>query len=156
MSSQETQDCLCLLRRLLHFTGLMAIWIYRPLKAVSWTGAESRFVISVPVIYARAFIQERAATRRPNKRPSMSASSKWTPPYRRDMPASSAAWVNVVHESTTSCDGPGLPSIPETPAGLRYDPPNLSLPVNRSRISAADALSVLCEETKSGNAGVCK
>src|SRR5215831_13425012 len=128
-----------------------------PRKSVSFSeSASASFAISPPDIYCCALVQEIAATRRPNKRPSRSASSKWTPPYLRDMPDSSAASVKVAQHSTTSWVGPGLPSNPETPAFRVYENPNSSLRVNRLRTSAADALIALWEDTKSGNGGVGK
>src|SRR5215469_67168 len=128
----------------LFFSAIYASMLYQPAKSVSFSdSASAGFAISLPDIYCCALAQEIAATRRPNKRPSRSASSKWTPPYLRDIPDSSAASVNVSQLSTTSWLGPGLPSNPDTPAGRVYENPNSSLRVNRFRTSAADALIAL-------------
>jgi hypothetical protein len=69
------------------------------------------------------------------------------PPYRLDIPASSAASEKVSHCSTTARDGVIPGSILELPAGSVTDAPNFSLPVHRRKIWAAAALNVLWPDT---------
>jgi hypothetical protein len=76
------------------------------------------------------------------------------PPYRREIPAWSAASENVAHESVTSVAGTLPGSTFELPAATVADAPNASLPVNDFRISAAAALKVLWPEVNSGKGGV--
>src|SRR5215469_6568061 len=55
--------------------------LYQPASCVPFSvRAAAGFAISLAEIYSSALVQEIAATRRPNKRPSRSACSKWTPP----------------------------------------------------------------------------
>jgi hypothetical protein len=78
------------------------------------------------------------------------------PPYRREMPASSAASENVGHESVMSTAGTLPGSTFELPAAIVAAPPNAFLRVNRRRISAPAALKLLWPEEYSGNGGVGK
>src|SRR5260370_646501 len=76
------------------------------------------------------------------------------PPYRRDMPAWSAASENVGNARVTSCAGVTRGSMSDEPAANVAENPNWSLPVNRCSTSAAAALNVLCPDTNSGKGGV--
>src|SRR4029453_12915129 len=81
------------------------------------------------------------------------------PPYRRDMPAWSAASRNDFHLRTTSRAGtPGLVAVlgsnSEVPALTVICPPKLSLPVKAVRVMRAAPLKVECPEVYSGNGGV--
>src|SRR6266508_5267724 len=76
------------------------------------------------------------------------------PPYRREIPASSAASENVRHDSLTGAAGVRPGSTFELPAATVTDAPNLSLPVKSRRISAPAALKVLWPDAYSGNGGV--
>src|SRR6266542_2405790 len=76
------------------------------------------------------------------------------PPYRREIPASSAASENVRHDSVTGAAGVRPGSTFELPAATVTDAPNLSLSVKSRRISAPAALKVLWPDAYSGNGGV--
>ena len=76
------------------------------------------------------------------------------PPYRREIPASSAAAENVAHDSVTSFAGVIPGSTRELPAATVTEAPKASLPVNRFKISAPAALKALCPEIYSWKGGV--
>src|SRR5829696_429345 len=77
------------------------------------------------------------------------------PPYRRDMPASSAASVSVFQDRTMSLAGVTPGSIAELQAGMVTLAPNASLfPYIIVRTVRPAALNVLCPDTYSGKGGV--
>jgi hypothetical protein len=78
------------------------------------------------------------------------------PPYRRDIPASSAAAVKVGQERVTSDLGAVPGSTLEEPERMVTPSPKRSLPVKRRRISAPAALKVLWPEEYSWKGGVGK
>src|SRR5256885_6519236 len=78
------------------------------------------------------------------------------PPYRREMPAWSAASLKVFQVKVTGCVGVWPGSIFEVPGINVTEPPKASLPVKSFRISAPAALKVLCPELHSGKGGVGK
>src|SRR5215213_1011789 len=76
------------------------------------------------------------------------------PPYLREMPAWSAAALNVGQVRVTSVDGVAPDSTSELPLGTTALAPNRSLPVKPASTVAAAAENVLCPDTYSGNGGV--
>ena len=76
------------------------------------------------------------------------------PPKRQEMPASSAASVNVVHLRRTVSCGVRPGSILELPVASSTVSPKRSEPVHSERMRAAAALSALVPETYSGEGGV--
>src|SRR3954447_21038233 len=78
------------------------------------------------------------------------------PPYRREMPAWSAASWNVRQERVTGRAGTRSGSMLELPAGKVTDAPKFSFPVKSARMVAPAALKELWPETNSGNGGVGK
>ena len=78
------------------------------------------------------------------------------PPYRREMPASSAAAENVGQASVMSVAGTMPGSTFELPATIVAAPPNVSPRVNRRKISAPAALKLLWPDEYSGKGGVGK
>ncbi len=111
---------------------------------------------AVPLMYSWPLFHTRSPIRRPMFRALKSPSSKWIPPYRRDHPASSAASLNVGHESVIGVAGVMAGSARLVPIAMVTECPNESDPVNRFRISALAALNVLCPELYSANGGVMK
>src|ERR671912_382299 len=75
------------------------------------------------------------------------------PPWRRELPASSLAALNVGHSSTCGSSGVAPGSKNERPGRTVTLAPNRSLPVNRCRTLAPAPLKVECPDTYSGNGG---
>src|SRR5438105_13447801 len=79
----------------------------------------------------------------------------WMPPYRREMPAESAASKYVAHSSLTSEDGPASNfNEPARTVQSSSPPGKYSLPVKPVSTSAAARLNVLCPEKYPANDGV--
>src|SRR6266536_3421229 len=104
--------------------------------------------------YACALAQAFVPTDSPSARPSWSASGKWMPPCRREVPASSRAALNVAHSSTTGSSGVAPGSTVDVPGLMVTRPPNVSLPVNDWRTRTLAPLNGLWPETYAGNGGV--
>src|SRR5215207_8189308 len=100
-----------------------------------------------------ALLYTYVATWRPRARPLTSPVSKWMPPSRREVPASSPVCDQVGREKVTSVAGV-VGSIFSEPAGTVTVAPNVSPPVNHDRIAIPAPLNVECPETYSGNPGV--
>src|SRR5215204_1166748 len=100
-----------------------------------------------------ALLYTYVATWRPSARPLTSPVSKWIPPSRREVPASSPVCDQVGSENVTALAGV-FGQILRDPAGTVTVAPNVSPPVNQDRIAIPAPLNVECPETYSGNPGV--
>ena len=97
----------------------------------------------LPSKYASDFAQAFIATISPVALRARSAVRKWMPPYRREIPAWSAASWNVVQRSVTVLAGVVPGSTVDVPGAKLTESPNCSLPVHSARMVAPAALNVL-------------